>query len=152
MSAARGGSGEVGGPVAGAGVVEADDEVRFEVRGLGDEEGVDAPGFADEGDVRFNVGRDRLEEGDVGAAREVPVLGVTDDVVEDGFAGRERDDSGVADAGLEPPYGVLRGVVQPEDVGVLGGGGCGRQVTRRGRGRGRRRGAAEGSGTRGSWD
>ena len=125
VSAAVGGAGRVFAVTDGR-IVETDDQMGVEIGAFGGEEGVDPSGFADEGDVGFHAVGEGFKEGDVRRAREVPILGVSDDVVEDGFAGWQGDDGGVADARLQSPDLLFGRVFEPQNVGVLGGDHSGR--------------------------
>ena len=74
---------------------------------LGDQERVDPPRFADEGDVRGRVRGEGLQERDVRRARQMPVLRVADHEVQDVLAGGEHNDRRVTDLGAEPVDPVL---------------------------------------------
>ena len=98
---------------------EADDEMRRRQAVLGNEERVDAPRLANQSDVRRNALGRGLEEGDVGGAGEGPIFGIADHEVEDGLAGRQGDDSRMADLCNDLVDGLGRVALQPEDPGVL---------------------------------
>ena len=86
---------------------------------LGNEERVDASRLAHQGDVRRNALGRGLEEGDVGGAGEGPILGIPHDEIENGLAGRQGDDSRMADLCNDLVDGLGRIALQPEDPGVL---------------------------------
>ena len=74
---------------------------------LGHQERVDAPGLADERDVRGRVRGERLQERDVRRTGQVPVLRVADYEVQDVLPGREHDHGRVTDLRAEPVDPVL---------------------------------------------
>ena len=88
---------------------------------LGYQERVDAPGLADERDVRRRVRPQGLQERDVRRARQMPVLRVADHEIQDILPGGEHDDGRVTDLGAEPvdPVLALLGGTHPEERVVV---------------------------------
>ena len=105
---------------------------------LGHQERVDPPRLAYERDIRRRVRPQGFQERDVRRARQVPVLRVADDEVQDVLIGGEHDDGRVTDLGpqpVDPVLTLLRGS-HPEErlVVLLLRGGTGREGSQEKRG------------------
>ena len=79
--------------------LDPDDQVRRPAFGC--EERINPPGLANQGDVGFDTGGNRLQERHVRRAGQMPVLGIADNKIEDVFAFRQDDDRGMPHPGLD---------------------------------------------------
>ena len=87
--------------------LDANDQMGRPVAVLGHQERVDPPRLAYERDIRGRVRPQGLQERDVRRTRQMPVLRVADDEVQDVLIGGEHDDRRVTDLRPQPVDAVL---------------------------------------------
>ena len=68
---------------------------------LGDKEGIDSPGFADQGDVGADALADGFQKGEIGRAGQVPILGVAHYEIENVLPAWKLNHGGVAYSGTQ---------------------------------------------------
>ena len=69
---------------------------------LGDKEGIDSPGFADQGDIGADALADGFQKGEIGRSGQVPILGVAHYEIENVLSSRKLNNGGVAYSGTDP--------------------------------------------------
>ena len=80
---------------------------------LGDKEGIDSPGFTDQGDVGADALADGFQKGEIGRSGQVPILGVAHYEIENVLPARKLDDGGVTHSGTQADD-LVRVVAYPD--------------------------------------
>ena len=98
---------------------------------LGDKEGIDSPGFADQGDVGVDALGNGFQESEIGRAGQVPILGISHYEIENVLASRKLNHSGVTHSGAhsgrsDPGCRLTRITDGSADQAFRRGGGAGR--------------------------
>ena len=85
---------------------------------LGDKEGIDSPGFTDQGDVGADALADGFQKGEIGRSGQVPILGVAHYEIENVLAARNLlNHGGVTHSGTQADY-LVRIVAYPDHRGL----------------------------------
>ena len=100
--------------------LDAHDQVGLARRALGHEKGIDPPGLRDQRHVGLDSFGNRLEEGEVGRAGEMPVLGIPHHEIENVLVRGKHYHGRMADPGLNLDDAVF-GMGQPQDGRFLRG-------------------------------